>query len=218
MVNGDERLATAGTGDVLAGIIGALAASGLDVLTAGAAGAWLHGRGRSFGPSRGFVASDLLGAPARRARGAGLTARRDGWLPMSRWAWAEIDHDAIRHNVEVLRAVVAPSAVWAVVKADGYGHGAVDVARAALDAGAEGLCVALVDEGVELRVAGIDAPILLLSEQPPPSVPRIAEHRLTPTVYTRPYIDALAARSTSDELDVHLKVDTGMHRVGVVRR
>jgi alanine racemase len=141
---------------------------------------------------------------------------------VSRWAWAEIDHDAIRHNVEVLRRAVAPSAVWAVVKADAYGHGAVDVARSALAAGAEGLCVALADEGVELRVAGIDAPILLLSEQPLAEVARIGEHRLTPTVYTREYIEALAAldmrrfdRGGLDGLDVHLKVDTGMQRVGV---
>ncbi|HWM19239.1 MAG TPA: alanine racemase [Ilumatobacteraceae bacterium] len=133
---------------------------------------------------------------------------------MSRWAWAEIDHDAIRHNVEVMRRAVAPSAVWAVVKADGYGHGAVDVARTALDAGAEGLCVALVDEGVELRGAGIDAPILLLSEQPLAEVTRISEHRLIPMVYTRSYVDALAALDV-EALDVHLKVDTGMQRVGV---
>jgi len=136
---------------------------------------------------------------------------------MSRWAWAEIDHDAIRHNVEVLRRSVAPSAVWAVVKADGYGHGAIDVARSALDAGAEGLCVALVDEGVELRRAEIRAPILLLSEQPVADAARIVEHGLTPTVYTRPYIEALAALDVDglDGLDVHLKVDTGMGRVGV---
>ena len=133
---------------------------------------------------------------------------------MSRWAWAEIDHDAIRHNVAVVRRVVAPSAVWAVVKADGYGHGAIDVARSALAAGAEGLCVALVDEGVELRRAGIDAPILLLSEQPLADVARIVEQRLIPTVYTRPYIDALAALDV-DGIDVHLKIDTGMGRVGV---
>jgi alanine racemase len=138
---------------------------------------------------------------------------------MSRWAWAEIDHDAIRHNVEVLRRAVAPSAVWAVVKADGYGHGAIGVARSALEAGAEGLCVALIDEGAELRRAGVDAPILLLSEQPRADVARIAEHRLTPTVYTRPYVEALAALDLAafdlDRLDVHLKVDTGMGRVGV---
>ena len=67
---------------------------------------------------------------------------------MSRWAWAEIDLDAIRHNVEVLCAIAAPAAVWAVVKADGYGHGAVPRRRAALDGGAGGLCVALAQEGV----------------------------------------------------------------------
>ena len=76
----------------------------------------------------------------------------------------EIDLDAIRHNVGVLRDLVAPAAVLAVVKADAYGHGAVPVARAAVEAGASALGVALVEEGVELRDAGIDAPILVLSE------------------------------------------------------
>lgn len=111
----------------------------------------------------------------------------------TRWAWAEIDLDAIQHNIAQLRTVVAPAAVWAVVKADGYGHGAIDVARAAIAAGAEGLCVALVSEGIALRRAGIDGPILILSEQPPESASEIVEHRLTPTVYTRPFLDALVA-------------------------
>ncbi len=131
----------------------------------------------------------------------------------TRWAWAEIDLDAIQHNVRTLRDAVAPSAVWAVVKADGYGHGAVDVARAAIEAGAEGICVALVAEGIDLRRAGIDAPILLLSEQPPITVAHIIEHRLTPTVYTHRFIDALAAARPTG-LPVHLKIDTGMQRVG----
>jgi alanine racemase len=131
-----------------------------------------------------------------------------------RWAWAEIDLDAVQHNVAVLREAVAPSAVWAVVKADGYGHGAVDVARAAIEAGAEGLAVALVAEGIDLRRAGIDAPILLLSEQPPITAAHIVEHRLTPTVYTRRFVDALAAAGPTG-LPVHLKLDTGMQRVGV---
>lgn len=130
-----------------------------------------------------------------------------------RWAWAEIDLDAIRHNIGVIRARVAPSAVWAVVKADGYGHGAVDVARAAIDAGAEGLCVAFVQEGIELRRAGIDAPILLLSEQPPALAAAIIGYRLTPTVYQREFLDALANESPVG-LPVHLLVDTGMQRVG----
>ncbi len=131
----------------------------------------------------------------------------------TRWAWAEVDLDAIAHNVGVLRRAAAPAAVWAVVKADGYGHGAVPVARAALGAGCEGLCIALTSEGVALRQAGIDAPILLLSEQPPGDAAVLVEHRLTPTVSTAEGIDALAAEHVRD-LDVHLKIDTGMHRVG----
>lgn len=132
----------------------------------------------------------------------------------TRWAWAEIDLDAIRHNIGVLREAVDPAAVWAVVKADGYGHGALDVALAAMEAGAEGLCVALVAEGIELRHGGIDAPILLLAEPPPITAANIVAHRLTPTVYTREFLDALVGERP-DGLPVHLKVDTGMQRVGV---
>jgi alanine racemase len=137
--------------------------------------------------------------------------------PAARWAWADVDLDAVRHNVEVLRRIVAPSAVWAVVKADGYGHGAVDVARAAMDGGATGLCVALVQEGIELRAAGIGAPILVLSEQPPESAAALVAHGLTPTVYSVPFVDALgaAAAAAGTEVGVHVKVDTGMQRVGV---
>jgi alanine racemase len=135
----------------------------------------------------------------------------------SRWAWADIDLDAIAHNVECLRSMVEPSAVWAVVKADGYGHGAVEVARAAVDAGAEGLCVALVHEGVELREGGIHAPILVLSEQPVGVADDIVRFRLMATVYTIEFVRALAAsarRHGVDGLPVHLKIDTGMQRVG----
>ena len=78
-----------------------------------------------------------------------------------RWAWVEIDLSAIRHNVGVMRACLAEGVKFlAVVKADGYGHGAVPVARAALEAGADMLAVAIPEEGAELRRAGIDAPIL----------------------------------------------------------
>jgi alanine racemase len=135
----------------------------------------------------------------------------------TRWAWVDVDLDAVRHNVEYLCAVVAPSSLWAVVKAGGYGHGAVPVARAALEAGARGLCVALVSEGVELREAGIDAPILVLSEQPVDAVDDIVRYRLMATVYTEPFIDALAAAARErgvEGVPVHLKIDTGMQRVG----
>ena len=111
---GDARLATAGTGDVLSGIIGALLAGGMTAV------ARRRCRGVGARSGRPARATTRLGRqrPARPdSGGAGRTA-------VSRWAWAEVDLDAVRHNVEVLCAVAAPAAVWAVVKADGYGHGA----------------------------------------------------------------------------------------------
>ena len=131
--------------------------------------------------------------------------------------WVEIDLDAIRHNVAVLADLVAPAALMAVVKADAYGHGAAPVARAALDAGAHALGVALVEEGVQLRDAGIEAPILVLSEPAPDAAVEVVARELTPVVYTESGIDALAkavADSGRAPFAVHLKVDTGMHRVG----
>jgi alanine racemase len=135
-----------------------------------------------------------------------------------RAAWVEIDLGAVRDNVAALARVAQPAAVMAVVKADGYGHGAEPVARAALDAGATWLGVALVEEGVSLREAGIDAPILVLSEPVPEAAAAVVAHRLTPVVYTPAGIDALAKAvadvGAAEPLAVHLKVDTGMHRVG----
>jgi alanine racemase len=132
--------------------------------------------------------------------------------------WAEIDLDAVRANVRAIAACVAPAAVMAVVKADGYGHGSVAVARAALESGATWLGVALVEEGVVLRDAGIESPILVLSEPPAPAARSVLEHGLTPVVCTPAGIGALAvatgAATASEPLAVHLKVDTGMHRIG----
>ncbi len=132
--------------------------------------------------------------------------------------WADVDLGAIGANVRALRAAVQPAEVLAVVKADGYGHGAVPVGRAALAAGASRLGVALVEEGVELRDAGIDAMVLVLSEPVPEAAETVVQQRLTPVVYTASGIVALAkAVATGGDtrpLDVHLKIDTGMHRVG----
>ena len=128
---------------------------------------------------------------------------------------AEVDLGAIRHNVARLR----PPGVelMAVVKADAYGHGAAPVARAALEAGATWLAVALVEEGIALRDEGIAAPILVLSE-----VPRGAERDalgagLVPTVASHDGVSSIAAAARALDLHapVHLKIDTGMHRVGV---
>jgi alanine racemase len=133
-----------------------------------------------------------------------------------RRAWAEIDLAAVRHNARLLERVAAPAALCAVVKADGYGHGAVPVARAALEGGATWLAVALVEEGVQLRDHGIDAPVLLLSEPPPEAMADVVASGLTATLYTGEGVAALdaAARAAGTEADVHVKVDTGMHRVG----
>lgn len=132
-------------------------------------------------------------------------------------AWAEIDVAAARDNAALLHRMCAPARLCAVVKANGYGHGAVDIARAALEGGAEWLAVALVEEGVELRDAGISAPILLLSQPSPDGVEEAVLQGLTPTLYRLDGVDAAerAAASQQRVAAVHLKVDTGMHRVGV---
>ena len=132
---------------------------------------------------------------------------------MNRWAWVEVSPSAIEHNVRELGALSAPAAVWAVVKANGYGHGAVTAARAALAGGAQGLCVALVQEGVELRAAGIDVPILVLSEQPGETAVAAIASKLASTVYSAQAVAAIAAAG-GQQHPVHLKIDTGMRRVG----
>jgi len=135
----------------------------------------------------------------------------------TRWAWAEVHTGLIQHNEAIVAQRVAPAQVWTVVKADAYGHGAVVVAQAALKAGATGLCVAIVDEGVVLRRAGITAPILILSEQPAELAELIVGYGLTPTVTsTRGAATIANAAATAQRVvKVHLKIDTGMHRVGV---
>ena len=135
---------------------------------------------------------------------------------------ATIDLAALRHNVAVLAEQAGTLQLWAVVKANAYGHGAVQCAQAALAAGAHGLCVALTQEAVELRTAGIDAPIMVLSEQPVSDAPILVAHRVVCVAYNEHYIAALAsaalasaAATQAERMLVHLKIDTGMHRVGV---
>ena len=131
---------------------------------------------------------------------------------MVRPTYAEIDLGAIAHNVSALKALIAPSSLCTVVKADAYGHGDAPVATTALEAGAGWLAVALVEEGVRLREAGVGAPILVLSEPPPSAAADLARWQLTPTAYSMSFLRAL--ETTGVRHDVHLKVDTGMHRVG----
>ena len=127
----------------------------------------------------------------------------------------EIDLEAIQANVTSIASTVAPAAVCAVVKADGYGHGDVPAAEMALAGGAEWLAVALVEEGIRLRDAAIDVPILLLSEPMLGDASLVVKWKLVPTVYRQSFTDVLAEHvEEGSSLAVHLKVDTGMHRVG----
>ena len=132
-------------------------------------------------------------------------------------AWAEISRPAIAHNVAALAQVLESTHLCAVVKANGYGHGAVLAAKAAMDGGAASLAVAIVDEGIELRGAGVSAPILLLAEIPADTLPDALTHSLTLTIGSLE--GARAARAAAERLGglhrVHLKIDTGMGRMGV---
>jgi len=135
----------------------------------------------------------------------------------NRPVWAQIDLEALAYNTGVLARLAAPAALCAVIKADGYGHGAATVARTVLGAGADSLAVALVDEGVELRQAGVGAPVLLLSEPPPGAADVAVAAGLTPTLYTAAGVAAVSdavRRRGRGPWSVHVKVDTGMHRVG----
>lgn len=140
-------------------------------------------------------------------------------LRTNRLSWVEINETAIEQNTRRLRAIVGPDvAVIGVVKADAYGHGAVHAARAMLAGGAMGLAAATVGEGRRLRIAGIDAPILVLGYTPPEQVEYAIAHDLALTVFSHEtlHIAAQLGRDTGRPIRLHLKVDTGMHRLGIL--
>lgn len=182
----------------------------------------------AFSGAAGQDFSDLLRSTAQPARPrGGVSAAAAGFSaeelesvtgPERRWSWVEIDLSSIRHNVQVAKRRLSPGCrLMAVVKANAYGHGAVQVARTALSAGAAQLAVATVNEGIQLRRAGIEAPILVLSEPPASAIPLLLHHDLMPSVYTTEF--AIAYGETADRIGVrapfHLAVNTGMNRIGV---
>jgi alanine racemase len=132
---------------------------------------------------------------------------------------AEINLEALRLNLRSVKRHAGGAKVWAVLKADGYGHGAPAVARTLERAGADGFCVALLEEGVELREAGIVAPILVMGGHYPNAHAEVLARKLTPVVYDVGQIEAFARLVRNDEVEgpvsVHLKVDTGMARLGI---
>lgn len=133
--------------------------------------------------------------------------------------WAEIDLDAISHNVQAFkRHVGANVEIMAVVKANAYGHGAVPVARAALQAGATRLAVHRMIEGIELRQAGIQAPILIMGYTPSSGATQIVQFQLTPSLITLEFAERLSLQAVAagTQIPVHIKVDSGMNRYGLL--
>jgi alanine racemase len=132
-------------------------------------------------------------------------------------AWAEIDLDALCRNVQELKRRANGAELAAVVKANAYGHGALACSQAVIESGADRLAVSCVEEGRELREAGIDAPVLVMGAAPVSLAEEIVTYRLTPTVNTLELARALAAFAERRDIrqPVHIKVDTGLHRYGL---
>jgi len=133
-----------------------------------------------------------------------------------RATYASIDLDALRTNLRILRKAAAPSAICAVVKANAYGHGSIPVALTLAEEGIEWLAVALVEEGIRLRLAGIKTPILVLEGFIAEAGDELTRHQLTPVLYREDHLPALSklARSKTP-VPFHLKIDTGMTRLGI---
>jgi len=133
--------------------------------------------------------------------------------------WAEVDLNAYAHNIRELRRITNPKArLMAVVKANGYGHGAVETARTALQNGAAALGVARIEEAVKLREAGLEAPVLIFGYSLLESASMLMEHGLTQTVSSARTAVALSdqAQRSGKKIKVHIKVDSGMGRLGLL--
>ncbi|WP_297568226.1 alanine racemase [uncultured Anaerovibrio sp.] len=136
----------------------------------------------------------------------------------SRGVWAEIDLQALEDNINNIKSCIKNNAKWcAVVKADGYGHGAIAVARKAVEQGATYLAVAVLSEAIILREAGFTTPILILGATPNEQAGELVDYDITQAVFTIEQAKAISAQATkrNKQAKVHLKIDTGMHRIGV---
>ena len=134
-------------------------------------------------------------------------------------AWLEINLDNYEHNIKLIKGLLCKKTLLtAVVKADAYGHGAVDISKKALESGADRLAVAVLDEAEELRKSDLPKiPILILGWTPKEQYERVIEHNLIQTVYD--YQDVLALNEAAEKMNrkakIHIKIDTGMSRLGI---
>lgn len=132
---------------------------------------------------------------------------------------AEVNLDHLRHNLGVLRRAAGTVPIWGVLKADAYGHGSKAVARTLERAGMDGICVALVEEGVELREAGLKCPILVMGGYYGDAYREMVHFGLTPVLASEGQLEAISRAAASDDrpISVHVKVDTGMSRIGATK-
>ncbi len=160
----------------------------------------------------------LEALPAGVPAGSGLDCAPADLHALARPLWSDIDLGAITHNIEVIRKMAGrPVQLIVPVKANAYGHGIVEVARHLERIGVEGIATANADDAVAVRQAGVRLPIVLYGAQLPDGNEFLLEHDLTPTVYSRAGVDALAALAerTGQDINVHVKVDSGFGRIGV---
>ena len=144
--------------------------------------------------------------------------REDVVVSFDRPVWAEISLSSLRHNMRQIRSLLKPGVRFCpIIKADGYGHGAVPLAHEAVALGADYLGVAILDEAAALRAAGITVPILILGYTPPQAASFVVSNHITQTIFSKEQADALsaAAAGLGMSVKVHVKVDTGMTRIGV---
>ena len=136
---------------------------------------------------------------------------------MDKRTWAEVDLDAIAHNIREIRKITNPNAqIMAVVKADAYGHGFLEVTKTLLENGADRLAVAVLQEGKQLRSRGVTVPILILGASGEETVEDLINFDITPSVFTYDFAKALSYEAERKEkvTKIHIKIDTGMSRIG----
>ncbi|GAG92080.1 unnamed protein product [marine sediment metagenome] len=132
--------------------------------------------------------------------------------------WLEIDLDAVTHNIKTIRRIAGKnSEIMAVVKANAYGHDAIEISRVALESGATWLGVGALEEGIILRKAGIEAPILVLGLTPEDQIDPLLFYDLVPTICDLQTVKALsqAVVKYKKNARIHIKIDTGMRRLGI---
>lgn len=130
--------------------------------------------------------------------------------------WAEIDLDAITHNVKQIKDLHPTKEIFAVVKANGYGHGDAEVSKVAIEAGVSCLAVSGLDEALRLRNSGIEVPILVLGMTRLKDVLLAAENNISLTAHDEMWIEHLVSLPLKTPVKVHLKIDSGMHRLGLM--